>query len=78
MPQAVGDNVPRGGRSGEPKARTGGAAGSPPEMFAPGAEGGKRALLLSFAVGFSTAGGVKSFSFKLKNARALCLWTTHL
>ena len=47
MPQAVGDNVPRGGRSGEPKARTGGAAGSPPGMFAPGAVGGKWALLLS-------------------------------
>ena len=63
MPQAVGDNVPRGGRSGEPKARTGGAAGSPPGMVAPGAEGGKRALLkLSSVVGFSTAGGVKSFS----------------
>jgi hypothetical protein len=62
MPQAVGDNVPRGGRSGEPKARTGGAASSPPGMVAPGAEGGKWALLLSFAVGFSTAGGVKSFS----------------
>jgi hypothetical protein len=31
-------------------------------MFAPGAEGGKWALLLSSAVGFSTAGGVKSFS----------------
>ena len=45
MPQAAGDNVPRGGRSGEPKARTGGAAGSPPGMFAPGAVGGKRALL---------------------------------
>ena len=62
MPQAVGDNVPRGGRSGEPKARTGGAAGSPPGVFAPGAEGGKWALLiLSSAVGFSTAGGVKRF-----------------
>ena len=47
MPQAVGDNVPRGGRSGEPKARTGGAAGSPPGMVAPGAEGGKWALLKS-------------------------------
>ena len=69
MPQAMGDNVPRGGRSGEPKARTGGAAGSPPGMVAPGAEGGKWALLLSSAVGFSTAGGVKSF-FKVKNARA--------
>ena len=45
MPQAVGDNVPRGGRSGEPKARTGGAAGSSPGRFAPGAEGGKRGLL---------------------------------
>ena len=45
MPQAVGDVVPEGGRSGEPKARTGGAAGSPPGMFAPGAVGGKRALL---------------------------------
>ena len=69
MPQAVGDNVPRGGRSGEPKARTGGAAGSPPGRFASGAEGGKWALLLSSAVGFSTAGGVKSF-FKVKDARA--------
>jgi hypothetical protein len=48
MPQAVGDVVPEGGRSGEPKARTGGAAGSPPVMFAPGAEGGKRALLTFF------------------------------
>ena len=57
MPQAVGDNVPRGGRSGEPKARTGGAASSPPGMFAPGTECDKRALLF----GFSTAGGVKSF-----------------
>ena len=45
MPQAVGDVVPEGGRSGEPKARTGGAAGSPPGMFAPGAVGGKWALL---------------------------------
>ena len=45
MPQAVGDNVPEGGRSGEPKARTGGAAGSPPGRFAPGAEGGKWARL---------------------------------
>ena len=45
MPQAWGDVVPEGGRSGEPKARTGGAAGSPPGMFAPGAVGGKRALL---------------------------------
>ena len=62
MPQAVGDNVPEGGRSGEPKARTGGPCWSPPEMFASGADGGKRALLLSSAVGFSTAGGVKSFS----------------
>ena len=62
MPQAMGDNVPRGGRSGEPKARTGGAAGSPPGMVAPGAVGGKWALLLSSAIGFSTAGGVKSFS----------------
>ena len=61
MPQAWGDVVPEGGRSGEPKARTGGAAGSPPEMFAPGAVGGKRAPLLSSAVGFSTARGVKSF-----------------
>ena len=58
----MGDVVPEGGRSGEPEARTGGAAGSPPGMFAPGAEGGKWALLLSSAVGFSTAGGVKSFS----------------
>ena len=62
MPQAVGDNVPEGGRSGEPKARTGGAAGSPPGMVAPGAEGGKWALLLSSVVWFSTAGDVKSFS----------------
>ena len=62
MPQAWGDVVPEGGRSGEPKARTGGAAGSPPEMFAPGAVGGKRAPLHSSAFGFSTAGGVKSFS----------------
>ena len=45
MPQAWGDVVPEGGRSGEPKARTGGAAGSPPGMFAPGARGGKRAPL---------------------------------
>ncbi len=45
MPEAVGDVVPEGGRSGEPKARTGGAAGSPPGRFAPGAEGDKRALL---------------------------------
>ena len=45
MPEAVGDAVPEGGRSGEPKARTGGAAGSPPGRFAPGAEGGKWALL---------------------------------
>ena len=61
MPEAVGDVVPEGGRSGEPEARTGGAAGSPPGRFAPGAVGGKRTLLLSSAVGFSTAGGVKSF-----------------
>ncbi|MDD2657789.1 MAG: hypothetical protein PHD04_03995 [Candidatus Pacebacteria bacterium] len=61
LPEAVGDNVPKGGRSGEAKPRTGGAARSPPGMFAPGAEGGKRALLLSPAVGFSTAGGVKRF-----------------
>jgi len=45
LPEAVGDNVPRGGRSGEAKPRTGGAAGSPPVMFAPGAEGGKWTLL---------------------------------
>ena len=45
MPEAAGDAVPEGGRSGEPKARTGGAAGSPPGMVAPGAVGGKRALL---------------------------------
>ena len=41
----TGDGVPEGGRSGEAKPRTGGAAGSPPVMFAPGAEGGKWTLL---------------------------------
>ena len=45
MPEAVGDVVPEGGRSGEPKARTGEAAGSPPGVVAPGAGGGKWALL---------------------------------
>ena len=45
MPQAWGDVVPEGGRSGEPEARTGGAAGSPAGRFAPGARGGKRAPL---------------------------------
>ncbi|BDB15972.1 hypothetical protein ANFP_32920 (plasmid) [Acidithiobacillus ferrooxidans] len=40
----MGDAVPEGGRPGKPKARTGGPAGSPPGMFAPGAGGGKWAL----------------------------------
>lgn len=30
LPEAVGDNVPKGGRSGEAKPRTGGPAWSPP------------------------------------------------
>ena len=38
LPEAVGDNVPQGGRSGEgaPRLRTGGPAGSPPGMFVGG------------------------------------------
>ena len=69
MPQAWGDVVPEGGRSGEPKARTGGAAGSPPGMVAPGAVGGKWALLLSSTVGFPPPEALKAF-LKVKNARA--------
>ena len=36
LPEAVGDNVPKGGRSGEAKPRTGGPAGSPPGRFVGG------------------------------------------
>ena len=66
----MGDNVPRGGRSGEPEARTGGAVGSPPEMFAPGAEGGKRALLF---LGFPPQEALKAFFKVKKRARVTFL-----
>ena len=69
MPEAVGDAVPEGGRSGEPKARTGGAAGSPPGRFAPGAEGDKRAPLFLPLLGFPPPEALKAF-LKVKNARA--------
>ncbi|CDQ11104.1 hypothetical protein AFERRI_580014 [Acidithiobacillus ferrivorans] len=73
MPQAVGDKVPRGGRSGEPKARTGGAAGSPPGRFAPGAEGDKRALLF---LGFPPPEALKAFFKVKKRARVTFLQTS--
>ena len=66
----MGDAVPEGGRSGEPKARTGGAAGSPPGMVAPGAEGGKWALLFFLPLlGFPPPEALKAF-LKVKYARA--------
>ena len=70
MPEAWGNVVPEGGRSGEPEARTGGAAGSPPGMFAPGAEGGKWALLFFLPLwGFPPPEALKAF-LKVKKTRA--------
>ena len=69
MPEAVGDVVPEGGRSGEPKARTGGPAGSPPARSAPGAVGDKRALFIFHSWSFPPPEALKAF-LKVKNARA--------
>ena len=62
-----GTTSPRGGRAGKgaKRPRTGGAASSPPATPAPGAEGGKQALLFLLLGSFPPLEALKSF-LKLK------------
>ena len=65
----MGGQSPRGGRSGEPEARPGGAAGSPPGCLRPAPEAASGRSFFLPLLGFPPPEALKAF-LKVKNARA--------